>query len=264
MKLPIKIVAVSGILLGALSIAGIAYALTAASFESRAQAWADAVCKQSLLDSKNTVANNKTIAICQAYLKGKENGATLASQQLSINNLLNVIPTPGPKGDTGAPGEAGPKGDTGAPGIGYQSLKLYDGNSALLGVETTFGAAPTVMQVYNQALGRKIVFDSEGRIKTSIVAFDNIGCTGDPYFTTGSSYAVEQITRLSVLKNTLNGQNYFMVDPNYQEINKVTRSYRDENNVCTDSTTSGMHAKLIKINLPFVEPLVYPLSFRYE
>ena len=142
------------------------------------------------------------------------------------------------------------------------SVRLYDNNNTYIGeLISTLGG---FIEVFNTSLGRSLVFDGLGRIKTSIVYYDYLGCTGEPYFSSGDSYPVDQIARLRVLKNTLNGQNYFIVDPSYPETYKVTRSHRDENDVCTDSTTSGMNVKLIKVSLQFTEPLIMPLSLKYE
>ncbi len=264
MKLPIKIVAVSGILLGALSIAGIAYALTAASFESRAQAWADAVCKQSLLDSKNTTANNKTIAICQAYLKGKENGATLASQQLSINNLLNVIPTPGPKGDTGAPGEAGPKGDRGDVGPKGDTgatiePMLEDAN----GVEIGYRAG--VEEIYVPSIRRVIAYGPSqpvGTIVAQAIWYITTDCSGIGYTSSRGVGAYGQPKLYAY--NSFNG--LFTVADNTVSTLIRPGSLKGVNGVCTqlnpDNYAVEGYSAVSFVSVPFAIPLAVPLKFK--
>ncbi len=277
MKISKKSLSTFGVVVGILSLSGVAYAFTSTDFNTRAQAWTTATCTQALINSRNNLSNNQKATICYNFLRANEQQNTLNGHQLSIDDLLSRAAVPGPKGDkgdTGEQGPVGPKGDTGEQGIqGLEGLstrvKLYDGNNVLIGIEPTIGTAlsttgPSNIQAYNQFLGRKVLFDSEGRITARSVRYSSSGCTGDAYYSTGDSYRIDPSINLLVLKNTLNGQNYFITDSSAISQYLNLPSYRDENNVCTNSNTGGTAIKLIKVTLPFVEPLVLPISLRYE
>jgi len=80
-------IAIAALVACALIGAGVAYALTAASFESRATAWQAATCKESLLTAKVTAANNQKIALCYALAKTQEQGASIANLQAAVTAL---------------------------------------------------------------------------------------------------------------------------------------------------------------------------------
>lgn len=81
-----------GLLLGAtlavtLLCAGVAYALTSASFEPRAAAWESSTCNEALLKAKESAATNQKIATCYAVAKAKEQQATITSLQTAVAKL---------------------------------------------------------------------------------------------------------------------------------------------------------------------------------
>jgi hypothetical protein len=75
--------------------AGVAYALTSASFEPRAAAWEASTCNEALLNGKASAANNQKIATCFAVEKVKEQQATISGLQASVTKLESTqIPPP--------------------------------------------------------------------------------------------------------------------------------------------------------------------------
>jgi hypothetical protein len=77
-----------------LATAGIAYALTSASFEPRAAAWESSTCNEALLNGKATAANNQKIATCFAVEKVKEQQSTISSLQASVTKLESAQTPP--------------------------------------------------------------------------------------------------------------------------------------------------------------------------
>lgn len=77
-----------------LATAGVAYALTSASFEPRAAAWESSVCNETLLKAKESAANNQKIATCFAVAKVKEQASTISSLQTSVAKLESAQTPP--------------------------------------------------------------------------------------------------------------------------------------------------------------------------
>jgi hypothetical protein len=78
-----------------LATAGVAYALTSASFEPRAAAWDSSTCNEALLNGKVSAANNQKIATCFAVEKVKEQQSTISGLQASVTKL-ETTQTPPP------------------------------------------------------------------------------------------------------------------------------------------------------------------------
>jgi hypothetical protein len=77
-----------------LATAGVAYALTSASFEPRAAAWDSSTCNEALLNGKASAANNQKIATCFAVEKVKEQQSTISSLQASVTKLESTQTPP--------------------------------------------------------------------------------------------------------------------------------------------------------------------------
>jgi hypothetical protein len=77
-----------------LTTAGVAYALTSASFEPRAAAWESSTCNEALLNGKESAANNQKIATCFAVEKVKEQQSTISGLQASVARLESTQTPP--------------------------------------------------------------------------------------------------------------------------------------------------------------------------
>lgn len=77
-----------------LATAGVAYALTSASFEPRAAAWESSTCNETLLRAKESAATNQKIATCFAVEKAKEQQSTISSLQASVAKLESTQTPP--------------------------------------------------------------------------------------------------------------------------------------------------------------------------
>ena len=78
-----------------LACAGVAYAVTAADFQPRAEEWQGSTCNEALLKAKASAANNQKIATCYAVAKVKEQQATISSLQTSVAKLESTqMPPP--------------------------------------------------------------------------------------------------------------------------------------------------------------------------
>lgn len=141
-------------------------------------------------------------------------------------------------------------------------LKLFDGNNDLIGIEPVFVGPNN--QAFNQQLGRLVIFDNLGRIKTSDVTFDRPNCSGNAYYSTRDNSPISPQLSLGVIKNTLNFNHYYITDNSVAPVYTALPSYRDDNNVCNNSTFIGNVYRLDEVTLPFQEPIVQPLRLSVE
>ncbi len=66
---------------------GVAFALTTAELEPRANKWQASVCTASLLKSSESSANNQKIAVCFALARAAEDKTNIASLQAAVTKL---------------------------------------------------------------------------------------------------------------------------------------------------------------------------------
>jgi hypothetical protein len=94
-KLRRRLVAVGAITALTVLFVGAAFAVTTAEWEPRTTKWQESICKESLLKSTESAANNQKIAQCFSLSRLQEDKASIATLQAQVSKLeANQQPAP--------------------------------------------------------------------------------------------------------------------------------------------------------------------------
>jgi len=254
-------------------LGGTVYALTSNDFSTRAQTWTAATCTQALINSRNNLSNNEKATICYNFLRANEQQLALNNQQLSINDLYVRAGIPGPKGDkgdTGEQGPIGPKGDTGEQGIPGNPASatkipyLIDRNNNVIGLLND-GPSCGNLSFYNSAVNKIVCVSNDGIVansnKSLLSASD--GCA-PPYYIARGSNPTDNL-----FLEKFDNSNYFVADDSVSPttINQKYRinSFVNGNPSCSSDNRTNVNVTQMKqINLPFSDPIPYPIRFSYQ
>lgn len=225
---------IAGIVL--IAIPGFVWAFTSTDFQNRAFSWTNATCTQKLLNSTNSLSNNKTAALCYSVMKGSENSTSIAN--LSTKRT---------------------------------QLTLSDANGNQLGPIVDYVVPDGPYTFWSDSINRMVTINGTGQVynldSDYRAFFVSSDCTGTPYAVANEyKAAVNELIR--VLSPT--GNQYFTVDRNQVLSSVQTQSEwgNTSNGVqCISTLNHTLNPAMVltnSVSLPFSDPVSVPLIIKND
>lgn len=234
---------------GLLIVPAVVLAYTSANFSSRAQAWATATCTKSLINSRDTLANNRTATICYEYFKNQEQDTAIASANTNIQSNTSSISSLSSQISNVQNSQTPP---------------LIDANGDVLGTLITPGYDSGYGEFYNTTLGRNVDYsDTTGQLSENggggslEFSYQSSNCSGQPYVYVypGFAYLELFVTNSKQTYIVQNGANPVVFAPGSQS---------SGGSQCTQlqGSSPNTYYPLTSTSLPFPDPLPLPLSYK--